>query len=238
VSSASVAICFSSFSSSQCIYGCYVHSAILPTFHRRCYWLLQNPDLVLVHYLNVPYPDDNKLVINSNVSLWGDKKEWTKEELICQLKPMCKSSLPILLSVMSGKSGKSGLYFELFLRKKRRNEELPGRKPPRRELKKKRREEHKPPRGEMPKGEQATFPSFLPSHYAQEEKSEGRRRRSPDKKGTFMDHFCVESRRRHKTVFRPAAPLSPPFEDEMAGNSSLECVLKPLDNDRHEEDWN
>ena len=25
----------------QCIYGCYVHSAILPTFHRRCYWLLQ-----------------------------------------------------------------------------------------------------------------------------------------------------------------------------------------------------
>ena len=25
----------------QCIYGCYVHSAILQTFHRRCYWLLQ-----------------------------------------------------------------------------------------------------------------------------------------------------------------------------------------------------
>jgi len=43
-----------------------------------------------VHYLNVPYPDDNKLLINSNVSLWGDKKEWTKEELISQLKPMCK----------------------------------------------------------------------------------------------------------------------------------------------------
>lgn len=30
-----------SFSFLQCIYGCYVHSAILPTFHRRCYWLLQ-----------------------------------------------------------------------------------------------------------------------------------------------------------------------------------------------------
>ena len=29
------------FISFQCIYGCYVHSAILPTFHRRCYWLLQ-----------------------------------------------------------------------------------------------------------------------------------------------------------------------------------------------------
>lgn len=26
---------------SQCLYGCYVHSSIVPTFHRRCYWLLQ-----------------------------------------------------------------------------------------------------------------------------------------------------------------------------------------------------
>ncbi|GFG34010.1 hypothetical protein Cfor_07539, partial [Coptotermes formosanus] len=76
----------------ECIYGCYVHSAILPTFHRRCYWLLQNPDIVLVHYLNVPYPDDNKLaVITPSLALWGDKKEWTKEELVSQLKPMCES---------------------------------------------------------------------------------------------------------------------------------------------------
>ncbi|KAK2710391.1 calmodulin-binding transcription activator 1-like isoform X2 [Artemia franciscana] len=72
----------------ECIYGCYVHSAILPTFHRRCYWLLQNPDIVLVHYLNVPYPDDSKLVVVSSVALWGEHKEWTKEELIMQLKPM------------------------------------------------------------------------------------------------------------------------------------------------------
>ncbi|XP_033151766.1 uncharacterized protein LOC117135565 isoform X4 [Drosophila mauritiana] len=73
----------------ECIYGCYVHSAILPTFHRRCYWLLQNPDIVLVHYLNVPYPDDNKMaVIAPSITFWGDKKEWTKEELVSQLKPM------------------------------------------------------------------------------------------------------------------------------------------------------
>ncbi|EEC07599.1 calmodulin-binding transcription activator, putative, partial [Ixodes scapularis] len=64
-----------------CIYGCYVHSAILPTFHRRCYWLLQNPDIVLVHYLNVPYSDDNKMVIAPTLSYCADKKEWTKEEL-------------------------------------------------------------------------------------------------------------------------------------------------------------
>ncbi|KAJ8384255.1 hypothetical protein AAFF_G00207160 [Aldrovandia affinis] len=25
----------------RCLYGCYVHSSIIPTFHRRCYWLLQ-----------------------------------------------------------------------------------------------------------------------------------------------------------------------------------------------------
>ncbi|XP_037971096.2 calmodulin-binding transcription activator 2 isoform X4 [Plutella xylostella] len=73
----------------ECIYGCYVHSAILPTFHRRCYWLLQNPDIVLVHYLNVPYPDDNKLAtVAPSLALWADKKEWTKEELVSQLKPM------------------------------------------------------------------------------------------------------------------------------------------------------
>ncbi|BES97069.1 calmodulin-Hypothetical protein transcription activator [Nesidiocoris tenuis] len=71
----------------ECIYGCYVHSAILPTFHRRCYWLLQNPDIVLVHYLNVPYPDDNKMV-SPSLALCADKKQWTKEELVSQLKPM------------------------------------------------------------------------------------------------------------------------------------------------------
>lgn len=44
-----------------------------------------------MHYLNVPYPDDNKMaVITPNLALWGDKKEWTKEELVSQLKPMCK----------------------------------------------------------------------------------------------------------------------------------------------------
>ncbi|XP_076318558.1 calmodulin-binding transcription activator 2-like isoform X3 [Tachypleus tridentatus] len=72
----------------ECIYGCYVHSAILSTFHRRCYWLLQNPEIVLVHYLNVPYSDDNKILISPSLGYYADKKEWTKDELILQLKPM------------------------------------------------------------------------------------------------------------------------------------------------------
>ncbi|GBP61341.1 Calmodulin-binding transcription activator 1 [Eumeta japonica] len=48
-----------------------------------------NPDIVLVHYLNVPYPDDNKLAtVAPSLALWADKKEWTKDELVNQLKPM------------------------------------------------------------------------------------------------------------------------------------------------------
>ncbi|XP_067879791.1 calmodulin-binding transcription activator 2-like isoform X2 [Heterodontus francisci] len=76
----------------ECLYGCYVHSSIIPTFHRRCYWLLQNPDIVLVHYLNVPIPEDcGKMCGPILCSVNSDRKEWlkwSKEELICQLKPM------------------------------------------------------------------------------------------------------------------------------------------------------
>lgn len=35
----------------ECIYGCYSHNALIPAFHRRCYWLLDKSDYVLVHYL-------------------------------------------------------------------------------------------------------------------------------------------------------------------------------------------
>ena len=49
------------------IYGCYSHSSIITTFHRRCYWLLDKPDIVLVHYLQVPNNDtgDCLIVLNS-----------------------------------------------------------------------------------------------------------------------------------------------------------------------------
>lgn len=68
----------------ECIYGCYVHSAILPTFHRRCYWLLENPDIVLVHYLNQPPDDQNKMMITLNSSLLeaDTRRSWTNEEII------------------------------------------------------------------------------------------------------------------------------------------------------------
>ena len=71
-----------------------------------------------MHYLNVPYPDDNKLVIASSVTLWGEKKEWTKEELISQLKPMCEFIQEEYLAwwAMGGKgrgSGESPMYPEV-----------------------------------------------------------------------------------------------------------------------------
>ncbi|XP_058870555.1 calmodulin-binding transcription activator 2-like isoform X2 [Acipenser ruthenus] len=76
----------------ECLYGCYVHSSIVPTFHRRCYWLLQNPDIVLVHYLNVPASEDGCKVCGPILcSSSSDRREWlkwSKEELICQLRPM------------------------------------------------------------------------------------------------------------------------------------------------------
>lgn len=46
------------------IYGCYSHSSIVSTFHRRCYWLLDKPDLVLVHYLHTPNTETGECVIN------------------------------------------------------------------------------------------------------------------------------------------------------------------------------
>uniref|UniRef100_A0A8C6U801 Calmodulin-binding transcription activator 1 n=1 Tax=Neogobius melanostomus TaxID=47308 RepID=A0A8C6U801_9GOBI len=85
----------------ECLYGCYVHSSIIPTFHRRCYWLLQNPDIVLVHYLNVPAVDDSGKPCGPVLcSINTDRKEWakwSKEELIGQLKPIF-SHIPILHS--------------------------------------------------------------------------------------------------------------------------------------------
>lgn len=63
---------------------------------------LQNPDIVLVHYLNVPAIEDcGKPCGPILCSINTDKKEWakwTKEELIGQLKPMCECLIGSVLS--------------------------------------------------------------------------------------------------------------------------------------------
>jgi hypothetical protein len=51
----------------------------------------QNPDIVLVHYLNVPFTDDNKIV-SPTLNFADSRKEWTRDDLISELKPMCTFS--------------------------------------------------------------------------------------------------------------------------------------------------
>ncbi|XP_051517529.1 calmodulin-binding transcription activator 2 isoform X2 [Myxocyprinus asiaticus] len=78
----------------ECLYGCYVHSSIVPTFHRRCYWLLQNPDIVLVHYLNVPSLEDSGKSCGPLSCARTDRRDslrWSRDELVSQLKPMFHS---------------------------------------------------------------------------------------------------------------------------------------------------
>ncbi|XP_072041017.1 calmodulin-binding transcription activator 2-like isoform X2 [Amphiura filiformis] len=82
----------------ECLYAYYAHSALIPTFHRRCYWLLQNPDIILVHYLNVlcqedPKDTEGKMTISPNIPLvynpnLCDGKPWTREDFTEQVKPM------------------------------------------------------------------------------------------------------------------------------------------------------
>lgn len=80
-------------SSSCCALPEVIHPIISPNpFHAL--FSLQNPDIVLVHYLNVPAIEDcGKPCGPILCSINTDKKEWakwTKEELIGQLKPMCE----------------------------------------------------------------------------------------------------------------------------------------------------
>ncbi|CAF0709983.1 unnamed protein product [Brachionus calyciflorus] len=75
----------------DCIYGCYSHSSIISTFHRRCYWLLDKPDFVLVHYLQTPNTDTAECYINinlSNLTNSDTEANTNTEELKSEIKSM------------------------------------------------------------------------------------------------------------------------------------------------------
>ena len=74
------------------IYGCYSHSSIISTFHRRCYWLLDRPDLVLVHYLQTPDAETAECVINNvnraTQAAAEDGHQMSREDLKSEIKAM------------------------------------------------------------------------------------------------------------------------------------------------------
>lgn len=75
----------------DCIYGCYSHSSIVPTFHRRCYWLIDKPDFVLVHYLQTPNSDTSECFINLNLNHLvnsSDDSSLNTDELKTEIKSM------------------------------------------------------------------------------------------------------------------------------------------------------
>lgn len=67
----------------ESIYGCYSHSYLMPTFHRRIYWLLGKPDIVLVHYLQIPNNETGECLITI-----GSDFELNKEQAATQLRSM------------------------------------------------------------------------------------------------------------------------------------------------------
>lgn len=62
---------------------------------------LQNPDIVLVHYLNVPSLEDSGTCspLLCTVSDRHDGVRWSRDDLLNQLKPMCKTTHPVALTL-------------------------------------------------------------------------------------------------------------------------------------------
>lgn len=61
----------------------------------------QNPDIVLVHYLNVPSLEDSGKYspLLCTVSDRHDGARWSREDLLNQLKPMCKPMKTMALTL-------------------------------------------------------------------------------------------------------------------------------------------
>lgn len=70
----------------ESIYGCYSHSYIMPTFHRRIYWLLGKPDVVLVHYLQIPNNESGECLLSINLK--NSDFQFTKPDVTDQLRAM------------------------------------------------------------------------------------------------------------------------------------------------------
>ncbi|VDK42081.1 unnamed protein product [Anisakis simplex] len=86
----------------ETIAGSYVHSAIVPSFHRRTYWLCDHPEIVLVHYLNVTGEetrDGQPLHIRIAQSVRSNGLSFNRSQLEQQIRPiLCYSMHPAEIS--------------------------------------------------------------------------------------------------------------------------------------------
>ncbi|KAE9416349.1 hypothetical protein Angca_006503, partial [Angiostrongylus cantonensis] len=72
----------------------YAHSSVVPTFHRRVYWLTNNPEYVLVHYLNTETEINLKSAIDKiSACIKLNSLNLNKQQLLDQVSPIYANML-------------------------------------------------------------------------------------------------------------------------------------------------
>ncbi|VDO18466.1 unnamed protein product [Heligmosomoides polygyrus] len=72
----------------------YAHSSVVPTFHRRVYWLTNNPDYALVHYLNTETEPNLKNIMDKIVAcLKLNSLNLGHQQLLDQISPIYANML-------------------------------------------------------------------------------------------------------------------------------------------------
>ncbi|KAK6732979.1 hypothetical protein RB195_017010 [Necator americanus] len=67
----------------------YAHSSVVPTFHRRVYWLTSNPEYALVHYLNTETETNLKNIMDKiSACIKLNSLNLTQQQLLDQVSPI------------------------------------------------------------------------------------------------------------------------------------------------------
>ncbi|KAJ1350164.1 CG-1 domain [Parelaphostrongylus tenuis] len=72
----------------------YAHSSVVPTFHRRVYWLTNNPEYALVHYLNTETEINLKSAMDKiSTCIKLNSLNLSKQQLLDQISPIYANML-------------------------------------------------------------------------------------------------------------------------------------------------
>ncbi|XGW11620.1 hypothetical protein V3C99_012814 [Haemonchus contortus] len=72
----------------------YAHSSVVPTFHRRVYWLTNNPDYALVHYLNTETEPNTKNIMDKILAcIKLNSLNLGQQQLLDQISPIYANML-------------------------------------------------------------------------------------------------------------------------------------------------